>query len=73
MSAIPRPLTPPCRAPKRAVGYAVLLAFARLAGWSNGMALGQADNPVYVDDSPQAWEMFRQAQDQARNNAGDTE
>lgn len=31
----------------------------------------QTENPVYVDDSPQAWEMFRQAQDQARHNAGE--
>jgi outer membrane protein assembly factor BamB len=32
---------------------------------------GQSENPVYVDDSPQAWELFRQAQDQTRNNAGE--
>jgi hypothetical protein len=29
------------------------------------------DNPVYVDDSPQAWEIFRQAQDQSRDNIGE--
>ncbi|HWB19914.1 MAG TPA: PQQ-binding-like beta-propeller repeat protein [Phycisphaerales bacterium] len=28
----------------------------------------QQDNPVYVDDSPQARELFRQAQDQTRDN-----
>lgn len=26
------------------------------------------DNPVYVDDSPQAWELYRRAQDQAADN-----
>lgn len=31
----------------------------------------QIENPVYVDDSPQAWELFRQAQDQTRHNAGE--
>jgi outer membrane protein assembly factor BamB/predicted negative regulator of RcsB-dependent stress response len=31
----------------------------------------QVDNPVYVDDSPQAWELFRQAQDQTAQNAGE--
>src|SRR5688572_27925485 len=34
-------------------------------------AAAQSDNPVYVDDSPQAWELFRQAQDQTRNNASE--
>ncbi len=34
-------------------------------------ARAQTDNPVYVDDSPQAWEQFRQAQDQTRNNGGE--
>ena len=28
-------------------------------------SLAQTDNPVYVDDSPQAWLLFLQAQDQA--------
>lgn len=31
----------------------------------------QRDNPVYVDDSPQAWELFRQARDQAKDNPGE--
>ncbi len=31
----------------------------------------RADNPVYVDDSPRAWEIFRQAQDQAQDNVGE--
>ncbi|MCI0629551.1 MAG: PQQ-binding-like beta-propeller repeat protein [Phycisphaerales bacterium] len=33
--------------------------------------LAQPENPVYVDDSPQAWELFRHAQDQVRHNAGE--
>src|SRR5262245_18658225 len=36
-----------------------------------GSLQAQTDNPVYVDDSPQAWELFRQAKDQTRNNAGE--
>jgi outer membrane protein assembly factor BamB len=32
---------------------------------------GQQDNPVYVDDSPQAWELFRRAADQTRDNAAE--
>lgn len=30
------------------------------------------DNPVYVDDSPHAWELFHQAADQERENAGES-
>ncbi len=29
---------------------------------------GQSDNPVYVDNSPQAWERFQMARDHARDN-----
>ena len=36
-----------------------------------GSLWAQTDNPVYLDDSPQAWELFRQAKDQTRNNAGE--
>ena len=36
-----------------------------------GSLKAQTDNPVYLDDSPQAWELFRQAKDQTRNNAGE--
>lgn len=47
----------------RAAVAAVLLA---------GSALyAQQDNPVYVDDSPQAWELYRQADDQSRHNVGE--
>jgi len=31
----------------------------------------QTDNPVYVDDSPQAWLLFQQARDQVRDNVGE--
>ena len=47
----------------------ILLSFLASAAVGQG-ARGQSDNPVYVDDS-QAWELFRQAQDQARDNAGE--
>src|SRR5262245_28890851 len=51
------------------LGRLVVAALVLCTGWSRAVA--QSDNPVYVDDSPQAWETFRQAQDQARNNAGE--
>lgn len=31
----------------------------------------QLENPVYVDDSPLAWEMFQRAQDQAHDNVAE--
>src|SRR5687767_8381393 len=34
-------------------------------------AAAQQDNPVYVDDSPQARELLRQARDQTRENASE--
>ena len=34
-------------------------------------ASGQQDNPVYVDDSPRAWELFLMARDQATDNVGE--
>ena len=34
-------------------------------------ASGQPDNPVYVDDSPRAWELFLMARDQATDNVGE--
>jgi hypothetical protein len=33
-----------------------------------GTAAAQQENPVYVDDSPRAWELFRLARDHARDN-----
>jgi outer membrane protein assembly factor BamB len=37
----------------------------------DGTAAAQPDNPVYVDDSPRAWELFRQAREQAKDNIGE--
>ena len=34
-------------------------------------AAGQQDKPVYVDDSPRAWELFLRARDQASDNLGE--
>ena len=34
-------------------------------------AFGQQENPVYVDDSPRAWELFLLAGDQAADNLGE--
>jgi len=42
------------------------VAAALLAGLSTASA--QQENPVYVDDSPRAWELFRLARDHARDN-----
>jgi hypothetical protein len=42
------------------------VAAALLAGL--GTASAQQENPVYVDDSPRAWELFRLARDHARDN-----
>lgn len=37
-----------------------------------GKAFGQfGDNPVYVDNSPRAWELFRRAADQTPDNPGE--
>ena len=41
-----------------------------VSGWLVPPAPGQA-NPVYVDDSPRAWELFRQAREQAKDNLGE--
>jgi len=35
-------------------------------------ANAQQENPVYVDDSPQAWELFRRAADQVRENTAES-
>ncbi len=47
-----------------------LLAAAALAAAPASTSIAQ-DSPVYVDDSPQAWELFQQAREQARDNAGE--
>lgn len=51
-------------------GPVILLWFlmTALAGPSGA----QMDNPVYVDDSPQAWMLFQQAQDQLKDNIGES-
>lgn len=48
----------------------VLLLPALIATWAALPLAAQRidDNPVYVDDSPQAWELFRRAQDQSADN-----
>lgn len=51
-------------------GPMALLVVAIIVAASIDVA-ARADNPVYVDDSPRAWEIFRQAQDQAQDNAGE--
>jgi len=50
---------------------APLLAFGLILLFLVRPAVAQQDNPVYADDSPQAWELFQQARDQARDNAGE--
>jgi outer membrane protein assembly factor BamB len=48
-------------------GHRLLLLLMMLLG-STRPAAAQQDNPVYVDDSPRAWELFQQARDQAADN-----
>jgi len=48
----------------------LLIAVSALLSGSPA-ASGQQDNPVYVDDSPRAWELFRMARDQAADNVGE--
>ncbi len=45
------------------LGPIVLASFAAAAG--------PPQNPVYIDDSPRAWEQFQLAQDQVPDNAGE--
>lgn len=56
----------------RSLGLWGLLAVGA-ASWAPGLvALGQFDdNPVYVDDSPAAWELFRRARDHEQENPGE--
>ena len=35
-------------------------------------AAAQPENPVYVDDSPRAWELFQLAREQAADNQGES-
>jgi len=52
-------------------GHLRLVAAATLGLALTAPATAQQDNPVYVDDSPQARELLRQARDQTRENAGE--
>ena len=57
--------------------------FRRAVGWLRrcclvvvvilaGPVAGQTDeNPVYIDDSPRAWELFQRASDQRKENVGE--
>ncbi len=53
---------------KASVHPLLAIAIAALP-WTGAAA--QQENPVYVDDSPQAWELFRLARDHARDNVGE--
>src|SRR5262245_15498093 len=46
-------------------------ALALAAGGLASEALSQQDNPVYINDSPQAWQQFRRAHDQIKDNVGE--
>ena len=39
--------------------------------WPVSPCAAQIENPVYVDDSPQAWLLFQQARDQTKDNMGE--
>ncbi len=50
----------------------MLAALAIMGLWgATPEASAQQGNPVYVDDSPRAWELFRRARDQAKDNASE--
>ena len=51
--------------------HSLVLALAAVLLIGPGGAAGQQDNPVYVDDSPRAWELFLMAHDQAADNLGE--
>ncbi len=48
-----------------------LAVLCMVAGLMTGRHAAAQANPVYVDDSPQAWELFRQAVDQSAENTGE--
>ncbi len=56
--------------PGAALGFA-LAAIAAAALLPSAPAAAQETNPVYVDDSPRAWELYRLAREQARDNVGE--
>ncbi|MHC5022418.1 MAG: outer membrane protein assembly factor BamB family protein [Planctomycetota bacterium] len=49
---------------------AVLLGLAALG--PAPLAFARQESPVYVDQSPRAWELYQRARDQARDNPGET-
>lgn len=46
-------------------------ALALAAGGLARQARSQQDNPVYINDSPQAWQQFRRAREQIKDNVGE--
>lgn len=64
-----RPRRRPANVPVMTPRWSALVGTVVLA--AAGAAAAQQENPVYVDDSPRAWELFQLAQDQAKNNAGE--
>ncbi|MCP3905511.1 MAG: PQQ-binding-like beta-propeller repeat protein [Planctomycetes bacterium] len=48
-----------------------LLLLALAGVFSGAPAAAQAPNPVYVDDSPRAWELIQRARQQAAENEGE--
>lgn len=50
----------------------VIVVIALLSAMVSTSAIAQQENPVYVDDSPQAWELFRRAADQVRENTAES-
>lgn len=63
----------PCRTGRSAVtaGLAIVALAVALATTPSAVAQ-QPVNPVYVDDSPRAWELFQRAMDQREDNLGET-
>ncbi|MCZ6834226.1 MAG: PQQ-binding-like beta-propeller repeat protein, partial [Planctomycetota bacterium] len=51
--------------------HSLLIHVLALAWWITP-CLAQPENPVYVNDSPQAWLLFQQARDQRKDNVGES-
>ncbi len=64
------PLSTPNPIPIRRAVRVLTVAVSVLGGAA--AATAQQGNPVYVDDSPRAWELFRTAQDQVKDNLGES-
>jgi outer membrane protein assembly factor BamB len=56
-----------CLNGRRRRGLWAAVPLFTLLGWA-APAAAQPENPVYLDESPRAWELFRMAQDHARDN-----